>query len=60
MTKPSAFSATLTSTGFTTYNAANNSFYIDSGRGFTRNNVVAPDFAAPGVDVPRTTDTIKK
>ena len=34
-----------------TYNAANNSFYIDSGRGFTRNNVVAPDFAAPGVDV---------
>lgn len=34
-----------------TYNAANNSFYIDSGRGFTRIGVVKPDFAAPGVNV---------
>ncbi len=34
-----------------TYNAANNSFYIDSGRGFTRTGVVNPDFAAPGVNV---------
>lgn len=34
-----------------TYNAANNSFYINSGRGFTRTGVVNPDFAAPGVDV---------
>lgn len=34
-----------------TYNAANNSFYIDSGRGFTRTGGVNPDFSAPGVDV---------
>lgn len=34
-----------------TYNAANNSFFIESGRGFTRNNAVKPDFAAPGVNV---------
>lgn len=34
-----------------TYNAANNSFYIDSGRGYTRNGLVNPDFAAPGVNV---------
>lgn len=35
-----------------TYNAANNSFYINSGRGFTANGRIKPDFAAPGVDVP--------
>lgn len=34
-----------------TYNAANNSFYIESGRGFTRTGVIKPDFAAPGVDI---------
>ncbi len=34
-----------------TYNAANNSFYINSGRGFTISGRVKPDFAAPGVDV---------
>lgn len=34
-----------------TYNAANNSFFIDSGRGFTRTGAIKPDFAAPGVDV---------
>lgn len=33
------------------YNAANNSFYINSGRGFTRTGMVNPDFAAPGVNV---------
>lgn len=33
------------------YDAANNSFYIDSGRGFSRTGSVRPDFAAPGVDV---------
>ena len=33
------------------YDAANNSFYIDSGRGFSRTGAVRPDFAAPGVDV---------
>ncbi len=34
-----------------TYDAANNSFYIDSGRGFSRTGVIRPDFAAPGVSV---------
>ena len=34
-----------------TYNAANNSFYIDSGRGFTRTGTINPDFSAPGVNV---------
>lgn len=34
-----------------TYNASNNSFYIDSGRGFTRMGAVKPDFAAPGVNI---------
>lgn len=33
------------------YDAANNSFYIESGRGFARTGAVRPDFAAPGVDV---------
>ena len=33
------------------YDAANNSFYIESGRGFTRTGMVKPDFAAPGVNV---------
>ena len=33
------------------YNASNNSFYIESGRGFSRTGVIRPDFAAPGVDV---------
>ena len=33
------------------YDAANNSFYIDSGRGFSRTGAIRPDFAAPGVDV---------
>lgn len=34
-----------------TYDAANNSFYIDSGRGFSRTGAVRPDFAAPGVSI---------
>lgn len=33
------------------YDADNNSFYFESGRGFSRNGRVRPDFAAPGVDV---------
>lgn len=33
------------------YDAANNSFYIDSGRGFSRSGAIRPDFAAPGVNV---------
>ena len=34
-----------------TYDAANNSFYINSGRGFSRCGSIRPDFAAPGVNV---------
>lgn len=34
-----------------TYNDENNSFYIESGRGFARNGRVKPDLAAPGVNV---------
>ncbi len=37
--------------GISTYNAANNGFYIDSGRGFSRNGRVFPVLAAPGVEV---------
>jgi len=33
------------------YDAANNSFYIESGRGFSRTGAIKPDFAAPGVNV---------
>lgn len=34
-----------------TYNAENNSFYTESGRGFNRQGLSCPDFAAPGVNV---------
>ena len=34
-----------------TYNAENNSFYIESGRGFARDGNVRPDLSAPGVNV---------
>lgn len=33
------------------YNAENNSFYTESGRGFSRTGAVRPDLAAPGVNV---------
>lgn len=35
-----------------TYDAMNDSFYINSGRGFARNGRVKPDFSSPGVDIP--------
>lgn len=35
-----------------TYNDANNSFYIESGRGFAMDGSIRPDFAAPGVNIP--------
>jgi subtilisin family serine protease len=35
----------------TAYNDDNNSFYLESGRGFTRTDGIRPDFAAPGVNV---------
>lgn len=34
-----------------TYNAENDSFYIESGRGFSRDGSIRPDLAAPGVNV---------
>uniref|UniRef100_UPI00405600AC S8 family peptidase n=1 Tax=Acetatifactor sp. TaxID=1872090 RepID=UPI00405600AC len=33
------------------YNAENDSFYIESGRGFSRDGKFRPDFSAPGVNV---------
>lgn len=33
------------------YQDLNNSFYVNSGRGFLRNGMIKPDLAAPGVDV---------
>lgn len=33
------------------YNDANNSFFIESGRGFSRTGQIRPDFVAPGVNV---------
>ncbi len=35
----------------TNYNHVNNSFYLESGRGFSRTGQIRPDFAAPGVNV---------
>nr|WP_314464331.1 S8 family peptidase [uncultured Clostridium sp.] len=35
----------------TAYNTADNSLYINAGRGFTRVNIVKPEIAAPGVDI---------
>lgn len=40
-----------------TYNAFNNSFYIESGRGYSRTGAVRPDFAAPGVNITVVTPT---
>lgn len=34
-----------------TYDANNNSFYIESGRGYSRTGIIRPDFAAPGVGI---------
>lgn len=34
-----------------TYNAYNNSLFINSGRGYTRNNLIKPELAAPGVNL---------
>lgn len=37
--------------GVSTYDATNDSFYINSGRGYSRSGAIRPDFAAPGVNV---------
>ena len=44
-------SATVPVLSPSTYQAANNSFSPESGRGFTRLGEIKPDFAAPGVSV---------
>ena len=49
LTEPAMASSVIS---VSTYNAENNSFYIESGRGFSRVGTVRPDFAAPGVNVP--------
>lgn len=48
LTEPSMASSVI---GVSTYDASNNSFFIDSGRGFSRCGSIRPDFAAPGVNV---------
>lgn len=48
LTEPAMASSVIS---VSTYDAANGSFYIDSGRGFSRCGAIRPDFAAPGVDV---------
>lgn len=34
-----------------TYNSETNGFYIQSGRGFSRSNMIKPDISAPGVNI---------
>lgn len=49
LTEPSMADSVI---GVSAYNDLNNSFYIDSGRGFSRTGQIRPVFSAPGVDVP--------
>lgn len=48
LTEPSNVREVITTT---TYNDANNSFWADSGRGYTRMGRVKPDICSPGVNV---------
>ena len=48
MTEPSMVPEVIS---VSVYDTANGSFYISSGRGFTRTGRIKPDFAAPGVDI---------
>lgn len=48
LTDPSAAWEAL---GVSTYDDLNNSFYPESGRGYTRDGRVKPDLAAPGVNI---------
>lgn len=45
---PSCAASVITAS---TYNAYNNSLFINSGRGFTRSGLIKPDFASPGVNL---------
>lgn len=40
------------------YNGINGGLFQESGRGFSRDGAIKPDFAAPGVDIPAVTGTI--
>ena len=48
ITAPSAAEVSLTTS---TFNAYNNSLFVNSSRGFTRTGLIKPDIAAPGVNV---------
>ncbi len=56
--KPNPYT-TITSPGnarlpltVTAYNPLNDSFYLESGRGYTRIGIIKPDVAAPGYEIP--------
>ncbi|MBQ6888793.1 MAG: S8 family peptidase [Lachnospiraceae bacterium] len=49
LTEPSLTKNVLTTS---TYDSSNNSFYVNSGRGYSRDNTIKPDVAAPGVLIP--------
>lgn len=48
LTEPSNASEVIT---ISAYNGITESWYAQSGRGFAKNNMIKPDFAAPGVQV---------
>ncbi len=48
LTEPGMSSSVIS---VSTYNGNNNSFYINSGRGYSRTGDISPDFAAPGVNI---------
>ncbi|MDO4295243.1 MAG: S8 family peptidase [bacterium] len=58
LTEPANASSPIT---VSTYNHYNNSIYIHSGRGYTRDGRIKPDLSAPGVDVfgPNTGQTLR-
>ena len=49
LTEPSMAREVIT---VTNYDYRNNSFYLESGRGFSRVGSIKPDLAAPGVEIP--------
>lgn len=49
LTEPSMAQGVIT---VSNYNYQNNSFYLESGRGYSRSGQIKPDFAAPGVNIP--------
>lgn len=46
-----SLSCAISPISVTAYNAEDESLYLDSGRGFTRIQIVKPDIAAPGVNI---------